>query len=85
MAVVTFKPVCECGYIFKHFEYDYNPKPPIKVYAADAEEGDIHKEHYIHQSAISPERCPKCGRLIKAFKIPDTRGIKLIYNEEEKK
>lgn len=34
MAIVTFKPVCECGYIFKHFEYDYNPKPPIKVYAA---------------------------------------------------
>lgn len=56
MAIVTFKPVCECGYIFKHFEYDYNPKPPIKVYAADAEEGDIHKAHYIHQSAISPER-----------------------------
>lgn len=54
MAVVTFKPVCECGYIFKHFEYDYNPKPPIKVYAADAEEGDIHKAHYIHQSQ-SPE------------------------------
>ena len=70
MAVVTFKPVCECGYIFKHFEYDYNPKPPIKVYAADAEEGDIHKAHYIHQSAISPERFMKETRLDSEDSMP---------------
>lgn len=37
---------------------------------------------YINQRSVLKDAL-SCGRLIKAFKIPDTRGIKLIYNEEE--
>lgn len=85
MAIVTFKPVCECGYIFRHFEYDFNPKPPIKVYAADNETNDTHKLCCLLQHNIDPEICPNCGKVIRGFKIPVIRGDELVYNEEEKK
>ena len=80
---VNFKPVCECGHIFKHFEYSFRVKELEEIYPDVAKEWNIHQRYYIRQSAISPQTCPNCGQVIEAFTIPDTRGSEIIYDEEE--
>lgn len=84
MAIVTFKPVCECGHIFKHIKFDFKQKPQIMVYAADDETNDTHKLRCLLRDNIDPEICPNCGNVIRGFKIPVIRGDELVYNEDER-
>lgn len=82
--IVNFKPVCECGYIFKHIKFDFKQKPQIRVYAADDETNDTHELRCLLQYNIDPEICPNCGKVIRGFKIPVIRGDELVYNEDER-
>lgn len=84
MAIVTFKPVCECEYIFKHIKFDFKQKPQIRVYAADDETNGTHELCCLLQYNIDPEICPNCGKVIRGFKIPVIRGDELVYNEDER-
>ena len=69
MATVTFKPVCECGYMFKTFKY----KP---------QDNRNHNGIYSLFSCFEPCVCPKCGRYIENFIIPISREG--IINFEDK-
>ncbi len=57
MATVTFKPVCECGYMFKSFKF--KPQGNRKCDSI-----------YKMLSCFEPCVCPKCGRYIESFIIP---------------
>lgn len=57
MAIVTFKPVCECGYMFKSFKY----KP---------QDNRTNNGIYRISSCFEPCVCPKCGKYIESFVIP---------------
>ena len=62
MATVKFKPICECGYIFRLFEY----RPERTEYAE--------REHALYgllkEDYFEPEYCPNCGKRITNFTIP---------------
>lgn len=53
MVTVKFKPVCECGYIFKSFEYD----PDFNEYELGRK---IRTPYMMEGSHYEPEYCPKC-------------------------
>lgn len=57
MAIVTFKPVCECGYMFKTFKYTPQYNRP-------------HNDIYKRFQCFEPCICPKCGKYIEGFVIP---------------
>lgn len=79
MAYVNFKPVCNCGYIFKNFIYT----PPQREELMDAEREFIGLRRR-YGDCFLPCRCPNCGELITDFTIPVfTRDGKIMYKEEE--
>lgn len=70
MAYVNFKPVCNCGYIFKNFIYT----PPEREFI-----GLRRRDEW-----FLPCRCPNCGERITDFTIPVfTRKGQIVYKEEE--
>lgn len=78
MAYVNFKPVCECGYIFKNFIYT----PPQREEIMDAERGFIVPIRY--GDCFLPRNCPNCGKCITDLTIPVFTGDgQIIYKEEE--
>ena len=68
MAMVTFKPVCECGYMFKSFKY--NPQ-------GNTTHGGIYRIH----SCFEPCVCPKCGKYIEGFIIPISSNGNVDFEE----
>ena len=78
MAYVNFKPVCECGYVFKNFIYT----PPQREELMDAEREFIGLRRC--DDCFLPRHCPNCGERITDFTIPVFTGDgKIIYEEEE--
>ena len=78
MAYVNFKPVCNCGYIFKNFIYT----PPQREERMDAEREFIGLRR--SDDRFLPRRCPNCGECITDFTIPVfTRDGEIIYKEED--
>lgn len=78
MAYVNFKPVCECGYIFKNFIYTQPQREEIM----DAEREFIGLRR--RDDCFLPRHCPNCGERITNFTIPVfTRKGEIIYKEEE--
>lgn len=78
MAYVNFKPVCECGYVFKDFIYT----PPQREEIMDAEREFIGLRRC--DDCFLPHHCPNCGERITDFTIPVfTREGEIIYKEEE--
>lgn len=78
MAYVNFKPVCECGYVFKDFIYT----PPQREEIIDAEREFIGLRRCY--DCFLPRHCPNCGERITDFTIPVfTREGQIIYKEEE--
>lgn len=77
MAKVTFKPVCECGHIFKKFRYI----PTRCAESVDREQELIRIGSYTDY--FNGLCCPKCGDPITDFTIPVfTRDGKIVYTEE---
>lgn len=75
MVTVKFKPVCECGYIFKSFEYD----PDFNEYELGRK---IRTSYMMEGSHYEPEYCPKCGQRICNFTIPVFyQNGKITYKE----
>lgn len=68
MATVTFKPVCECGYMFKSFKY----KP---------QENRNHNSIYRMLLCFEPCVCPKCGEYIEDFIIPISSKGEINFEE----
>ncbi len=78
MAYVNFKPVCNCGYIFKNFIYT----PPQREELMNVEREFIGLGR--HGEWFLPCRCPNCGERITDFTIPVfTRKGQIVYKEEE--
>lgn len=78
MAYVNFKPVCECGYVFKEFTYT----PPQREEFMDAERELIGLRRY--GDCFLPRHCPNCGECITDFTIPVfTRDGEIMYKEED--
>lgn len=78
MAYVRFKPVCNCGYIFKEFTYT----APHLEQPMDAEQQVIRIIRY--DDCFLPRHCPNCGERIINFSIPlFTRDGEIIYKEED--
>ncbi len=78
MAYVNFKPVCECGYIFKNFIYT----PPQREELMDADRRFAGPRRC--DDCFLPRHCPNCGERITEFTIPVfTRDGEIIYKEEE--
>ena len=78
MAYVNFKPVCECGYIFKNFIY--TPPQPGELIDAEREFIGLRR----HDDCFLPRYCPNCGERITDFTIPVfTLDGKIIYEEED--
>ncbi len=70
MAYVRFKPVCNCGYIFKNFIYTLQEREFIGLRRYD--------------DCFLPCRCPNCGERITDFSIPVVTGNgEIIYKEED--
>lgn len=76
MAYVRFKPVCNCGYIFKEFTYTL-PQREERMGAA--------REFIrlrLYDDCFLPRYCPNCGERITNFSIPVfTRDGEIIYKE----
>ena len=78
MAYVNFKPVCNCGYIFKNFIYT----PPQREELMDADRMFAGPRRC--DDCFLPRYCPNCGERITEFTIPVfTRDGEIIYKEEE--
>ena len=76
MAHVSFKPVCNCGYIFKGFIYT----PPQQEVRMDAERVFVGLRRY--DDCFLPRYCPNCGEIITGFSLPaHTRDGEIIYKE----
>lgn len=77
MAYVNFKPVCNCGYIFKNFTYI----PPQREELMNAEQEIIGVIEGCDNYFL-PRNCPNCGERITNFSIPIfTRNGEIIYRE----
>lgn len=77
MAHVNFKPVCECGYIFKKFMYT-----PISSETLIDGEREFVGIRY-HDECFHGLRCPNCGEYITGFVMPrPNKDGELIYEEE---
>lgn len=78
MAYVNFKPVCDCGYIFKNFTYILPQREePMNV------EREIIKIIEGCDNYFLPHNCSNCGERITNFSISAfTRNGKIIYNKE---
>lgn len=78
MAYVSFKPVCNCGYIFKEFTYT----PPQREERMGAAREFIRLRRY--DDCFLPRYCPNCDEPITNFSIPVfTRDGEIIYKEED--
>ena len=78
MAYVNFKPVCECGYVFKEFTYTLQQREEN----VDAEREFIGLRRW--EDRFLPCHCPNCGERITDFTIPVFTGDgEVIYKEEE--
>lgn len=75
MVTVKFKPVCECGYIFKSFKYD----PDFNEYELRR---NVRSPYLINDFHFEPEYCPNCGQRIYNFTIPVLRRDGKITYEE---
>ena len=78
MAYVNFKPVCNCGYIFKNFIYTQSQREELM----NAEREFIGLRR--RDEWFLPCRCLNCGERITDFTIPVfTRKRQIVYKEEE--
>ena len=78
MAYVNFKPVCECGYVFK--EFIHTPSQREETMDAELEFNDLR----LCNNYFLPRYCPNCNERITDFTIPVfTREGEIIYKEEE--
>lgn len=68
MATITFKPVCECGYMFKSFKYK-------------SQGNRIDNGIYKMSSCFEPCACPKCGKCIESFIIPFSSDGTIDFEE----
>lgn len=76
MAYINFKPVCECGHIFKNFIYT----PPQQENLIDAEREFVGIRRC--DDCFHGLYCPNCGERITDFSIPVfTRDGEIIYKE----
>lgn len=68
MAIITFKPVCECGYMFKSFKY---------------KQQDSRNNNGIYKmfSCFEPCTCPNCGKHIESFIIPISSDGTIDFKE----
>lgn len=79
MAYVRFKPVCNCGYIFKNFTYT----SPLREECMDAER-EIIGLIIRRDDCFTPRHCPNCGERITNFSIPVFPCVgRIVYKEKE--
>lgn len=79
MAYVRFKPVCNCGYIFKDFTYT----APHLEQPIDAEREIIGLIGRC-DDCFRPRHCPNCGERITNFSIPVFPRVgRIVYKEKD--
>lgn len=71
---LIFKPVCECGYIFKNISFKYQPELPRK---------STDMITLFGTSGFQPCSCPKCGRMIDGFILPMCSLDEWEYDEKD--